>query len=53
MVNIDGNANRVSCIAQGPKKVVFIVGMNKVCSDLDECDETCEKCGSTGKCTAF
>lgn len=36
MVNIDGNSNRVSCIAQGPRKVVFIVGMNKVCSDLDE-----------------
>ncbi len=35
MVNIDGNANRVSAIAQGPKKVIFIVGMNKVCSDLD------------------
>ena len=35
MVNIDGNANRVSAICQGPKKVVFIVGMNKVCSDLD------------------
>lgn len=35
MVNIDGNSNRVSCIAQGPGKVVFIVGMNKVCSDLD------------------
>ncbi len=35
MVNIDGNSNRVSCIAQGPKKVIFIVGMNKVCSDLD------------------
>ena len=35
MVNIDGNSNRVSCIAQGPKKVVFIVGMNKVCSDFD------------------
>ncbi len=35
LVNIDGNANRVSYIAQGPKKVVFIVGMNKVCSDLD------------------
>ena len=30
------NANRVSCIAQGPKRVLFIVGMNKVCSDLDE-----------------
>ncbi len=35
LVNIDGNANRVSAIAQGPKKVIFIVGMNKVCPDLD------------------
>ncbi len=35
MINIDGNANRVSAIAQGPKKVVFIVGMNKVCADVD------------------
>ena len=35
LVNIDGNANRVSAIAQGPKKVLFIVGMNKVCKDLD------------------
>ena len=35
LVNIDGNSNRVSCIAQGPKHVLFIVGMNKVCSDVD------------------
>ena len=35
LVNIDGNANRVSVIAQGPKKVLFIVGMNKVCCDVD------------------
>lgn len=35
LVNIDGNANRVSAIAQGPRKVLFIVGMNKVCDDLD------------------
>ena len=35
MVNIDGNSNRVSFIAFGPKKVVFIVGMNKVCDDVD------------------
>ena len=35
LVNIDGNANRVSAICQGPKKVVSIVGMNKVCPDLD------------------
>ena len=35
LVNIDGNANRVSAIAFGPRKVVFIVGMNKVCKDVD------------------
>jgi L-lactate utilization protein LutB len=35
IVNIDGNANRVSCIAQGPKKVLFIVGMNKICPDIE------------------
>ncbi len=35
IVNIDGNANRVSAIAQGPKHVLFIVGMNKICPDPD------------------
>ena len=35
MVNIDGNANRVSYIANGPKKLLVIVGMNKVCDDVD------------------
>ena len=35
IINIDGNSNRVSAIAQGPKKVVFIVGMNKICKDVD------------------
>lgn len=35
IVNIDGNANRVSAIAQGPKKVIFLVGMNKICPDVD------------------
>ena len=35
LVNIDGNANRVSAIAHGPKKVIMIVGMNKVCGDVD------------------
>ena len=35
LINIDGSSNRVSAIAFGPKKVVFIVGMNKVCSDVD------------------
>ena len=35
LVNIDGNSNRVSNIAFGPKKVIFIVSINKVCSDVD------------------
>ena len=35
LVNIDGNANRVSAIANGLKKLVMIVGMNKVCCDVD------------------
>ena len=35
LLTIDGNSNRVSAIAQGPHKVLFIVGMNKVCSDID------------------
>ena len=35
LVNIDGNSNRVSAIAFGPHHVLFIVGMNKVASDVD------------------
>ena len=35
LVNIDGNSNRVSAIAQGPRKVIVIAGINKVCDDLD------------------
>ena len=36
MVNIDGLGNRVSAIIYGPKKVLVIVGMNKVCDTLDQ-----------------
>ena len=35
LVNIDGNSNRVSALAQGPRKVIVIAGMNKVCDDVD------------------
>ena len=35
MVNIDGSSNRVSALAFGPKKVLLIVGMNKICDDVD------------------
>src|SRR6056297_3676058 len=35
LVNIDGNGNRVAAMSFGPKKVIIIVGMNKVVRDLD------------------
>lgn len=35
MINIDGAANRVSMMSYGPKKVLYIVGMNKVSNDVD------------------
>lgn len=35
LVNIDGNSNRVSAIAYGPRQVLMIVGMNKICKDVD------------------
>ncbi len=35
LVNIDGNANRVSAIAYGPHHVIMIIGMNKVVKDVE------------------
>ena len=35
LINIDGNANRVSAIAYGPEHVLMIVGMNKIARDTD------------------
>ena len=36
MVNIDGAGNRVAAIIYGPKTVIVVVGMNKVCDTLEE-----------------
>ena len=35
LVNLDGMGNRVSAMAFGPKKVILVVGMNKVVPDLE------------------
>ncbi|MCQ2533745.1 MAG: lactate utilization protein [Clostridia bacterium] len=35
LINIDGNSNRVSAYAYGPRKLILIVGMNKVSGDID------------------
>lgn len=36
LLNIDGTGNRVAALIFGPKQVIVIAGMNKVCKDLDE-----------------
>lgn len=36
LINVDGFANRISAIAFGPKKVIMVVGANKIVKDLDE-----------------
>lgn len=35
MVNMDGIGNRVAAIIYGPKSVVVIAGVNKICKDLE------------------
>lgn len=35
ILNIDGTGNRVAAITFGPRNVIFIVGMNKLCQNLD------------------
>lgn len=35
LVNIDGSANRVACLAYGPSHVIILASMNKMCSDVE------------------
>ncbi|HOO63130.1 MAG TPA: lactate utilization protein [Synergistaceae bacterium] len=35
LVNIDGTGNRVAAMSWGPGKIIFIVGINKICPDLE------------------
>lgn len=35
LVNLDGSGNRVAAMTFGPKKVILMVGMNKVAPDLE------------------
>lgn len=36
LVNIDGNSNRVACIAHGPAHVIVLVSMNKMCASVED-----------------
>ena len=35
IVSVDGNGNRVAAITWGPKRVIFVVGMNKVAQNVE------------------
>lgn len=35
LYNVDGNCNRITAIAYGPKKVILVVGINKIVPDLN------------------
>lgn len=35
IVNIDGNGNRVAAITWGPRKVIFVIGLNKVAQTVE------------------
>ncbi len=65
IVNIDGTGNRTAAIAFGPKKVIFVVGVNKIVADenaavsrikTNACPANCIRldrktpCAITGKC---
>lgn len=36
LYNVDGNGNRVAAMLFGPKKVIVVVGVNKIVKDIDE-----------------
>ncbi len=65
LYNVDGNSNRIACIAYGPKQVIMVVGINKIVANIDEAIERVRKvaapknterlmvqtpCAKTGEC---
>lgn len=36
LINIDGNGNRIACLAQGPSHIYIIVGRNKIASTVED-----------------
>ena len=65
LINIDGNGNRVAAMFGGPKKVVLVVGKNKLAANLESgmarvkavaCSKNAQRfgldtpCAITGKC---
>ncbi len=66
LYNIDGNGNRVAAMLYGPKKVIVVVGINKIVNNLEEAENRLKNftapanakrlnlntpCASTGICS--
>lgn len=50
LVNIDGNSNRVAAYAYGPKKIILIVGVQKIASDIDSAIKRARNVAATMNC---
>ncbi len=46
LYNVDGTGNRVAAIAYGPKKVIVVVGINKLVRDLNEAARRVKICAA-------
>ncbi len=50
LYNVDGNSNRISAICFGPKKVIMVVGANKVVANLDEAVNRVKRVAAPANC---
>ena len=50
LYNVDGNSNRVASICYGPKKVIMIVGRNKIVRDLAEAQKRVKEIAAPANC---
>ncbi len=50
LYNVDGNGNRVACLCYGPKKVIMIVGRNKIVRDLAEAQKRVKEIAAPANC---
>lgn len=53
LINIDGNSNRVSAYAYGPRRLILIVGMNKVSGDIDSAMKRARNTAATTNAQRF
>ena len=50
LVNIDGTGNRVAALIWGPKQVIVLAGMNKVCPTLEDAYRRVKNIASPPNC---